>query len=481
MSERTQPVGEGGRERSPFAVAEGAASTAPTAPHATPSDDPAAQQTGPARFWSKRQVRRGMVLGIVLSAVFHYLISPFSVMPDGPPIDLHDQEGELSIPVEILEDTPQKAETPAPTATGTTSSVVKGPGDAGIDREVPDAQPDVVANAVLDAGAPRDAAPEDAAVDAEEADGAAVALGGDGGAGTVAGRDPRAILGVVGAVSSDPANVTVAINFQVIRKHPEAARLAPILGAIPQWRQFMSASGGTALLDPLHDADWMTIWGPSLLHTERDAVYVQYSAPDAVVDGVIAKVAKGYEKGGPINLHVRGVKAWRAYADRAERVFIRPRSHVAMIVPSSHAAAFARAIAAHPVNAHFRPGEALSFRALRPGGSTNLIPSSISELRMWIVPRNADSGADLYIEGDCPDAASAQQAAESLKNTLRQKNSFGVRMLTAGLLNNVEFSSDGAMVKGHLSASKDQIDAILGLAAGQVGATLPPPAPAASH
>jgi hypothetical protein len=41
----------------------------------------------------------------------------------------------------------------------------------------------------------------------------------------------------------------------------------------------------------------------------------------------------------------------------------------------------------------------------------------------------------------------------------------------------VDVTTDGPMLKAHLSASKEQIDAVLGLVAGQVGVTLPPPTP----
>jgi hypothetical protein len=122
-----------------------------------------------------------------------------------------------------------------------------------------------------------------------------------------------------------------------------------------------------------------------------------------------------------------------------------------------------------------RPGEALSVRALRPGGSINLIPQDISEMRMWIVPRASDGGGDLYAEGDCPTDAAATMDAELIKTTIQQKNVFVVRFATAGFFNHVDVTAVGPQVHLHISATQDQIEALMALAAGKVGVTLPPP------
>ena len=463
----------------------GAEATAPTAPHATPPVEPGDARTGPARFWRTHRWRA--VVAVALSLLGHFAVGPFSIFPSGPSIEIKDQDGELTIPIESLqsglEETPPKVPAPPPTSTGTTSvPPVKGPNpaDAGRDHEAPDASFDAaVPTFVMDAapGAAGDGGePVDGSSDgAPTLDEAGIALGGvDGGAtGPATGRDPQAILGGAASVSAGPNNVTVLVNMAVIKLHSSASRLQPILAAIPQWRQFMVGS----TIDPLRDCDWLLIMGPSLVNTEKDAVFVHYSAPDSVIDTAIGTISKTYPKGGPMDVGVPKVKAWRAYADNAERVFLRPSPHVAVIVPATHATQFARVLVANPLTPHIRPGEAVSVRALRPGGSINLIPQSISELRMWVVPRFGDGGADVYAEGDCPDAAAAATAVADVKDTIQKKNSFGVRLVTAGLFNNVDVTSDGPMLKAHLSASKDQIDAVLGLVAGQVGATLPPPTP----
>jgi len=449
-------------------LAEGAGATAPTAPHATPPRASADEQTGPAKFWSARRVKQGLVVGFVASLAFHYAINPFSVLPEGPPIDFHEQNGELTIPVDFVGegtgDTPgSKAHDPS----GQNSSAL-GAGDAAVDA--PNGKTNGLDGGAVDGSPDASELLADASVEGDDGGMIAVADGG-------VGRDPQALLGAAGAVSAGPNNVTILVNFVELRKHPDAARLGMVLGGIPQWRAFMSNAQGSAMLDPMRDADWMIIMGPSLLDTKNDAVFIHYSTPDATVDKVIDTVSRKYAHGGPFDVGVPGVKAWKAFADNGERAFLRPRPHVAVIVPSSHARQFAAVLARNPVTPRVRPGEAFSLRALRPGGSISVIPQDISELRMWIVPRPSDGGGDLYVEGDCPSDAAATTDAESLRNLIQQKNSFGVKLLTAGFLNHVDVTASNKMVHLHVSGTQQQIEALLAIAAGMVHVTLPPPTP----
>ncbi len=416
-------------------------------------------------------MQQGLAIGFVISAALHYVIAPFSVMPAGPSIDFHEQAGELSIPVDFI----SEGETDKP------GSTAKDPSQSGGGSSTPELTDAAAKNAAGDAGTESADAGTDAA---QEEDASA---GDDGGMISVAdggvGRDPQALLGAAASVSAGPNNVTLLVNFAELRKHPEGQNLGRVLAGIPQWRTFMSNAQGSAMLDPMRDADWMIIMGPSLLETQNDAVFLHYSTPDATVDHVIDTVSKTYAKGGALDLGVRGVKAWKGFADKGERVFIRPRPHVVVIVPSSKAKEFARVLVANPITPHVNAGEAFSVRALRPGGSTNAIPPDVSEMRLWIMPRASDGGGDLYAEGDCPSEAAAQTDAESIKNLIQQKNSIGVRLLTAGFLNKVEVTSQGSQVHLHINGTQAQIEALLHIAAGMVGVTLPTattPAPPAS-
>ncbi len=443
-------------------LGDGAGATAPTAPHATPPRERGDERTGPAKFWSARRVHQGLALGFVVSGAFHYLISPFSLLPSGPAIEFHEQPGDLSIPVDLIglgEGDKPKSNEKNPLANGGT----QGDTDAAVEAGASGGDAGASGGS-LDGG-------DDAAL--EEEDGGAnpgmIAVV-DGGVG----RDPQSILGAAAGVTTGPNNITVMVNFAELRRHPESGRLGMVLAGIPQWRAFMSDAHGVSLIDPMKDADWMLIMGPSLLDTQNDAVFIHYSTPDAQVDKVIDTVSHQYSKGGPVDLGVHGVKAWKAYADKGERVFIRPRPHIAVIVPSAHAAQFARTLASNPITPHVHAGEALSVRALRPGGSVNVLPQDISEMRLWISPRASDGGADLYVEADCPNDAAAIANAEAVKTLIKQKNSFGVRLMTAGFFNNVDVTTAGPQVKLHINGTQEQIEALLALAAGLVHVTLPP-------
>lgn len=407
-------------------------------------------------------MRQGLAFGFIVSGVFHYFISPFSIVPAGPPIEIHDQAGELSIPIDFIGDgTGDKPGSQSHDGTqqgpngGTTGMTDASALEAGMNAHGAD-------GGAADGGS-------DASTESTD-DGGLIAVT-DGGVG----RDPQSMLGAAASVSAGPNNVTIMVNFVELRKHPESARLGMVLGGIPQWRAFSSDAQGAPLLDPMRDADWMMIWGPSLIETKNDAVVIHYSAPDANVDRIIDTVSHRYAHGGRIDLGVPGVKAWKAFADNGERVFMRPGPHVAVIVPSSKATDFARVLVRNPLHARMRAGEALSVRALRPGGSIGVIPSDISEMRLWIIPRASDGGGDLYVEGDCPNDAAAQADAETIKTLIAQKNNLGVRIFTAGFFNHVDVTTASNQVHLHINGTQTQIEALLALVAGKLGVTLPPP------
>src|SRR5690606_3545495 len=102
-------------------------------------------------------------------------------------------------------------------------------------------------------------------------------------------------------------NVVLGVNVAAIRKHPVGARMGPILQALPQWRDFMR--GAQSPVDPIRDTEWILIYGPSLIHTERDAVLVRYNLSDEAVDTAITGIARSYDKGGSLDAGVPGVKA----------------------------------------------------------------------------------------------------------------------------------------------------------------------------
>jgi hypothetical protein len=443
-------------------LGEGAAQEAPTAPHATPRRGKG-PRTGPERFWAPWPVRIALATCFVISGVAHCAVVPLEVPPG---FELKDVEGEAAIPVDVLsEDDTPPATPPAPASPQPKPGEEKTPEPAGLLPR-------------RDAGGPRaggtdasaDAAP-DGAVDAAS-DGPTDALELDGplplaeaGAPSSAGpRDPQAIIGAAGSVQADTVLVMVVVNAEVIRQHPVGAHMGYLLRGIPQWDDFMK---GTEI-DPVRDTDWVMISGPSLVNTSRDVVMIHYSAPDVVVDKAVDVVSRKYDRGGPIDAGVPGVRATLAHADRAERVLLRPQPRVLAVVPPSVAQRVARQLASSKVPAHIRPGEALYIRLVNPHHPMPEIPETLTELRMRVVPRS-DQGADVYIDGDAKDAATAASAAEDVRAIIQRRNTWLISAATNGLLDHVDVTPDGSRVRVHLTATRDQIEAMVGLVGGYLG------------
>jgi len=455
----------------------GAAEIAPTAPHATA---PTVKDTsGPARFWSGRRVRLARNLALALSLVVHWFVSPWQLLPSDSGIKGKDVDDELTIPVDLLgeETPPEKPPQPEPTTpppendpNGTKAKPDAGPPKPKPDASVPDAAP-LATDAGLvkidtDGGAPLadGGAPTDAGEGDGGGDGGLVASADGGAAGGANGpRDPGSMIGMAGLVAAGQVNVTLLVNIAVIRQNPVGARMGPLLYGIPQWNDFMK--GSQTMIDPIRDTDWILVYGPSLIHTERDAVLVHYSASDAVVDQAVVEIAKRYDKGGPFDVGVPGVKASLGHADNAERVFMRVQPHVLTVVPKDKAVEFAKVLKRAPVSPRVRPGEAMRLTVKDPWRQISIpglkFPNSLKELRLWIVPRAADGGADVHVEGDCTDEAAAAEVADALTELIRRQNSLGVRLATRGLLNNARVEADGTRIKSELSVSREQLEALL--------------------
>lgn len=501
MAPETRPPAGGSANARGAREREGAAPSAPTAPHA---EDATTGQpsTGPSRFWASRRARLGFAAALVASILIHSVLSPFTLLPDTGGITFKDVDDELTIPVELMAvevpaEPPPKAPEPPSTA-APASEPTAGPSfrDA-----APPARPDASARASLDAGvrdggadagdAEADSGDEggtdSGAEDGGEADSGAVALGvGDGGgsdSGAVAlgaggakdGGAPK--VGFSGLVTAGPTNVRLLLNVALIRQHPVGSKMGPLLNGIPQWADFMK--GTQTLVDPVRDTDWILIYGPSLIHTERDAIFIRYGLDDAIVDRAIAEVTKKYAKGGPYDAGVPGVVASLGHADQAERVFLRAQPHEAAVVPPAKAHEFAMLLRQRSVDPGLRPGEALRLIVRDPYRQVAVpglkFPESMTELRLWIVPR-ADGGAEVYAEGECKGEAEAADVAERTREMVsRQNASVLVKIATRGILNNVDIRVSGSVVKTHLSASREQTEGILQVVAAQMGIQLPAP------
>ena len=446
-------------------LGEGAAQSAPTAPHATPRTRKG-RRSGPERFWARTPVRVTFALSLVASGLLHGSLVPLDLPGK---VDVNDYEGEAAIPIDVLEQGEAPVEPPPAPPAPPEAQEPKLTGDKGKDPNVP--------AAVVEAGAPVDAmAPSEGGSDAAQADAATDAAGGDAGAGPA---DPQALLASSGAVQADVIFVTVVINAIEIRKNPASAQLGDVLRAIPEWYDFMHGTEG--LIDPIADTDWILISGPSLRDSSADAVTLHYSASDAVVDRAVQVVSRHYDRGGPYDVGVPGVRAWLAHADRAERVIERPRAHVLVIVPPRRATAVARQLVhAKAMPKDIMPGVATFIRVIDPHHALPaLVPEGVTEMRLWIRNREG-GGADVGIEGDCKDADTAARNADAIARTIRQNNTFAVALGTGGLLNRAAATSEGTQVHVHVPATREQIEATIASVQLVLPAlsTAPPPSPA---
>ncbi len=458
----------------------GAAEIAPTAPHATV---PAEKDTSkPARFWEGRGVRLAIRLALLLSIVFHAWVSPWKLFPDASGIKGKDVDDELTIPLDLLGEEAPPEKPPAPEPVN-----VNPEDDPNGLKKKPDAGPKPKPDAGIDAAPDAEALAEDAGKVAANVDAGLVPLA-DGGAPTDAGeadgggeagliasaeagappgangpRDPGSMVGMAGLITAGQVNVTLLVNVAVIRQHPVGSRMGPLFMGIPQWASFMK--GSTVAIDPIKDCEWILIYGPSLIHTDRDAVLVRTSLPDDVVDTTIEQLGKRYDKGGSFDAGVPGVKASLGHADNAERVFMRVQSKVVTVVPPDKAADFAKVLKRAPISPRVRPGEAMRLIVNDPWRQVSIpglkFSQSLKQLRLWVVPRASDGGADLFIEGDCTDEAAAVDVADALTDIIKKQNTIAVRLATRGLFNNAKIDADGTRITSQLSVSRDQLEALL--------------------
>jgi hypothetical protein len=281
----------------------------------------------------------------------------------------------------------------------------------------------------------------------------------------------------VGQVQAGEVFVTLLINVEVIRAHPAGPRLSKLVRAAPQWDDALK---GTTV-DPVRDADWVLITGPSLIRTERDAILVRYSVPDRFADEAIEAIKRRSHNGAGFDAGVAGVKATLGHADRYPRVFLRPQPHLIAVVPPDYANTAAKMLVKMKVSPHVRPGEAMRMTLKNPSRPIPQMPQQISELRVWIVPRNADGGADVYAEGQCADPANASVATEAIKAFLqRYRGSMEgalANVVSHGLVNAIDVNADGDLVRFHVDANREQVDAVIGFVAAQLGADVGTPTP----
>jgi hypothetical protein len=85
----------------------------------------------------------------------------------------------------------------------------------------------------------------------------------------------------------------------------------------------------------------------------------------------------------------------------------------------------------------------------------------------------ADGGAEIFGEGECDDAPGADSASSELGSFLgKYRGSLEgavANVVSHGLISALEVSSDGKVVRLHAHATREQVDAVIGFVAAQLG------------
>jgi hypothetical protein len=260
------------------------------------------------------------------------------------------------------------------------------------------------------------------------------------------------------AKAEGPVKVVLILNGDVVRSHPLSQSLGALLRRLPGWDTILR---GTEI-DPVRDTDWVMLSGPSLVNSARDVLLLHYSTLDSVVDTAVAAVSQRYERGGPVDAGVPGVKASLARPDRNERMLVRPQAHLLAVVPPSVSETIARQLASARFPGQPRPGDAVYLRLVDPHEALPEVPAAVTELLLRVVPR-ADQGVDVLLSARTASREAASKAARDLQAALIHHNDPLTALLSQGLLDRVEYSVEGRSVRAHVAVERSQIERIIAI------------------
>lgn len=296
--------------------------------------------------------------------------------------------------------------------------------------------------------------------------------------------DPLALAGKATSVADPNANVKLLLLNDRIKSLPIAPRIGQLVARLPQWRSFFGPAG----LDPIRDIKGIYVAGPQFRVSADVVVVVSYSVSQATmhraVDGIVNHPPKGEWLDTP-------VAAARAHADRADRIFVLPKSKIVLMVPphlkdDAIAKAPRMAFPAIGGDAAVVAFVANPWRALMGLRAPVEIPHSIASVSLSLSP-SADGGAVLHIDAtdDSPeDARSHAALLTQAINAVTQQNVGALGALlfggqTLSLVEPVELRAIGKSIRGDATITPRQLERLLGFAEGWVDAITggPPPLP----
>ncbi len=288
--------------------------------------------------------------------------------------------------------------------------------------------------------------------------------------------DPVARAGLAGKAVDSNANVRILLHMSAVREHPLGTRIGGLLERAPQWSDFFGAAG----VDPVRDVDHVLVAGPQLRDSSNVVAVVQHRLDQAAVTAAFERMVA---RGGEWIDHKPDIV--KARADRAERLFVAPSSHIVAVVPSS-AEKSARALSKNVRFSAATGGVALEAYVVTPWrvarGTGIKIPESLRWVRIEVSPE-VGGGALIRIEAEDGSPEQAAEDAPKLEKMVRAASTLdlgggmlgGLASLAFGsskqkFIEKIEFSSKDKMVLGSLVITKKQLATLLDL----LDAVLPP-------
>jgi hypothetical protein len=339
-----------------------------------------------------------------------------------------------------------------------------------------DASADAGAVASVDAGADGGAvaaADSDAGADAGAvaaadmdagADAATVATSVPADAGSPVGTptlgDPLSVSGGAAQFASKHPNVQVLINGERIRDHALGAMFGRILTSIPQWQSFFEGTD----IDPIRDVDQLLITGPQLRDSSKVVVTMDYNVPQAKMrKAVDAIVQRSKPNGGPIE--GAPVPAWKAQADRSERIFAMvPGKPLLYVLPTDSKDQLPKLKGAKGFGA--TPAAGIFLSMVTPGrafkGLPVEVPQTLEWLRLTVTP-TSDGGADVLLETQDKDASLAGKDAAVLTGLVEMLRARAVIPFIGqiDILDPTAFVAEGRLIRARTHVKPNQLHNIL--------------------
>lgn len=282
-------------------------------------------------------------------------------------------------------------------------------------------------------------------------------------------KPPRKIEGPLEAsgkasdVVKDEAYVSIALYADRIREHMVGKRIAKLLPSLPQWKDFFPNDG----LNPIRDFDRVVVVGPSFYHSENVVAVLKYNTTEAKVRSAIdTLVARRGEW-----LKDTRVPAAKAYADRADRVFVLPSPGLVVVVPPNKAQ---QIIKAKGLGIPTPKGPEALVATLKhphkPLARYNLeIPKSLKEAKLRLTPLpKGEVRVELQATDESPEQA--KKTALQLTTTINALADFTAGLTgfleLAGLgrtvqLPRIELRAHGSEIYGEQVLTQEQVEFLL--------------------